>query len=181
MEILKELIREETYNYKCYDELKRIIKNNEEYKKIIETGYLEGKIKGFDDKMWTRIKEQNIRIINSFEDVFIEGMNIGNCTGTSLQLSCSFDGCYICGGELPILKGTLNCPDGSHTWISFKNKIIDTSLMLIIDEKYAREIMGYIEENRRNPMENKYYQARKEYTRDRNLRKKETTHNSKRM
>ncbi len=107
--------------------------------------------------------------INSFEDVFIDGANIGYCTVASKQLSYSLDKCYICGGILPILKGTKNSIDGSHTWITHNNEIIDTTLMLIINKEYERKL-GYIEQNKYDPNFDPIYLATKEFTNDDNLK-----------
>lgn len=170
MEIINRLIDEKRLNYKCFDELKRLLIQDEEFRKIIEEGYIEGEIYGFPEDLWEKINAQNIRRINSFEDVFRDGANIGYCTVASKQLSYSLDSCYLCGGVLPILKGTRNCEDGSHTWIrNSNNEIIDTTLMLVLSEKYARKI-GYIEENYYNPNFDPVYMAAKEFTLDQNLR-----------
>lgn len=170
MEIVSKLIDEKRMHYKCFDELKRLLSENEQFRRIVEQGYLEGEIYGFTEEMWEKIDSQNIRRINSFEDVFRDGANIGYCTVASKQLSYSFDSCYLCGGVLPILKGTTNCEDGSHTWIrNNNNEIIDTTLMLVLSEQYAKEI-GYIEENYYNPNLDPIYMTAKEFTRDQNLR-----------
>lgn len=170
MEILNKLIDEKRMHYKCFDELKRLLSENQQFREIVEKGYLEGEIYGFTEEMWKKINSQNIRRINSFEDVFRDGANIGYCTVASKQLSYSLDTCYLCGGVLPILRGTTNCEDGSHTWIrNSDNEIIDTTLMLILSEKYAKQI-GYIEENYYNPNLDPIYAAAKEFTRDLNLK-----------
>ena len=166
----KPLIDEERYDYKCFEELKRLL-NDEKYKEIIIKGYLDGKISGFDKEMWNKIHSQNIRRIDNFEDVFKDGMNIGYCTVCSKQLSYSFDNCYICGGVLPLLKGTTNSIDGSHTWIEKDGKIIDTTLMLIIDKSLSKEL-GYIEENRYNPNNDPIYRSAKDFATDINLKSK---------
>lgn len=150
MELLDLLIDIDKKEYKCYSELLKLLSQNQEFKNAIVQGVKEGKIRRFDEELWEKIRTQNIRAINNFEDVFIDGTNIGYCTVASKQLSYSLDDCYICGGVLPILKGTENCDDGSHTWILHNSEIIDTTLMLIIDKDYAEKI-GYIEENRYNP------------------------------
>lgn len=168
MEIINELIDEKRSHYKCFDELKRLLSSNSEFKKIIKEGYIDGEIYGFTDELWAKINTQNIRRINSFEDVFIDGANIGYCTVASKQLSYSLDNCYLCGGVLPILRGTKNCNDGSHTWIESNNEIIDTTLMLIISKRYTQKI-GYIEENRYNPNLDPIYRAAKEFTLDKNI------------
>lgn len=170
MNIIELLIDEDKFDYKCYDELKKLLKNNEEFKQKVITGYLNGMISGYNEELWKNIHSQNIRTVNSFEDVFVAGKNIGCCTGASRQLSYSFEDCYICGGTLPILKGTKNCEDGSHTWILHDHKIIDTTLMLIIDEEYAPQL-GYVEENRYNPNFDSVYTAAKEFAMDPGIKK----------
>lgn len=170
MDLMNLLIDDDKIDYKCYDLLKQKLKDDISFREIISEGLKSGKIRKFDESLWNKIKMQNIRRINSFEDVFVKGANIGYCTPTSLQLSYSLDSCEICGGILPILEGTNNSLDGSHTWISYKNEIIDTTLMLIIQKDYSNKL-GYIEENRRNPAIDPRYQATKEWTNDPNIRK----------
>jgi len=170
MEIFDLLTTENRKDYKCYLELKRLLIQNKDFKQTIIKGFQEGKIKGFTEELWNKINSQNIRTVDNFEDVFREGANIGYCTVASKQLSYSLDTCYICGGVLPILKGTFNCEDGSHTWILYNNEIIDTTLMLIIGKEYIEKI-GYIEENRYNPNLNPVYLAAKDYTNDKELKK----------
>ena len=114
---------------------------------------------------------QNIRKINSFEDVFIDGANIGYCTVAAKQLSYSLDDCYICGGTLPLLKNTKNCKDGSHTWILYNDEVIDTTLMLIISYDYI-ETIGYKEENWYNPNLDPIYLESKTFTRDISIKTK---------
>ncbi len=169
MDVYKYLINAKRYDYKCFDELKRLLKDDK-FKEVILKGIAENKITGFSDELWESIQKQNIRGIDSFESVFRDGANIGYCTVASKQLSYSLPYCFLCGGILPILKGTRNCPDGSHTWISYNKKIIDTTLMLIIDEDYSSNI-GYIEENRYDPSIDDIYVATKEFTNDSNLKR----------
>ena len=97
-------------------------------------------------------------------------LGIGYCTVASKQVSYSFNSCYICGGILPLLIGTRNCTDGSHTWIECDGKVIDTTLMLIMSKRYAN-MLGYIEENRYDPNLDPIYRATKEFTNDSNLKK----------
>lgn len=171
MNFLEMITSKDKLNYKCYNLLIDLVTNYEDFKNIIIDGIKTNMITGFSDDLWEKINSQNIRIINNFDDVFREGLNIGNCTKASKQLSYSFSSCYICGGTLPILVGTKNCKDGSHTWIEYEGKIIDTSLMLIIDKSFKNKI-GYKEENRYNPNIDKNYLAAKDFTLDKNLKKK---------
>lgn len=170
MKLLDFLVEEDKKEYKCYSELIRLLNENPDFRNIVISGLKEGKIRGFGEELWKKIRSQNIRRINSFEDVFIDGANIGYCTVASKQLSYSLEHCYLCGGILPILKGTKNCEDGSHTWILYKNEIIDTTLMLVITGEYIEKI-GYIEENRYDPNTDPIYLAAKYFTNDANIKK----------
>ena len=170
MDLEAELISEGTEDYKCYDILRTLLQDDKFYD-YVKNGLNNKKVFGFTADLWEDIRNQNVRTISSFEDVFREGANKGRCTVMSKQLSYSFDTCDICGGVLPILVGTVNCPDGSHTWISKDGYVIDTSLMLIIEENYSKEL-GYREENRYNPNENSFYRAAKDFTNDSNLKPK---------
>lgn len=149
------------------------------FKKIIESNLLNGKIRFFEVEEWNKIKSQNfvspVKEINEFEYLFILGYNIGNCVGTSRQLSYSYNNVDIVSGILPILKGTLNAEkEGGHCWLETPTSIIDTSLMLVIDKSIKDEI-GYIEEQRVTHLQlltSKNYQARKDFVNDINLRRK---------
>ena len=169
-ELLNVLILDEKKNYKCFDLLKELINNNPEFRETLIEGVKEGKIIGFDIDIWNKIYNQNIRFIDNFETVFEGGYNIGGCTTTAKQLSYSLDRCYICGGDLPLIAGTKNSPDGRHTWLEWKNYLIDTSLMLFIDKTFAPRF-GYIETNKNNPMLDPYYRVAKDYTNDPDLNK----------
>ena len=171
MELLDILIDENTKEYKCYDVLKKLLNENEEFRKIVTEGCISGKIRGFDEDLWNKIKMQNLRKPYTFETVFKEGANIGTCTVTAKQLSYSFPYCYLCGGILPLIKGTRNSEDGSHTWMLYKGEVYDTTLMLIMDEDYTKKI-GYIETRRDNPNMDPKYMSAKEFTNSSEFRKK---------
>ena len=172
-EIIKYISQPGTTNYKCYDTLKMLLNKNKEFKDLIIKGIKEGKITGFSDELWKKLNNQNLRSpgVKSFVDVFADGYNQGYCTVCAKQVSYSLDTCYLCGGLLPILKGTINCLEGNHTWIEYKNKIIDTTLMLVID-KGLKNQFGYIEENRYNPNNDPIYSATKEFTNDITIKKR---------
>ena len=171
MKVIDLFIDEDKKDYKCYSELTRLLDENQDFKEVVISGLIKGKIRGFDEKLWHEIRSQNIRRIHSFEDVFIDGANIGYCTVAAKQLSYSLDDCYICVGSLPLLKNTKNCKDGSHTWILYNNEVIDTTLMLIISHNYIEKI-GYLEENRYNPNLNPIYLEAKSFTRDTSTKRK---------
>ena len=169
MEMMDLLTTPETRKYKCYSLLEELLDKNEEFRNIICEGLIKGKVAGFDDNMWNAIRTQNNRSSVTFEYVFETGYNLGNCTGCSIQYSYSLPFPYICGGELPLLAGTPNSPDGRHTWLEHEGKIIDTTLMLVMEKDIAKKL-GYIEENRRDPNLEPRYRATKDFINDKSLR-----------
>ena len=169
-EILKLVIDEKRRDFKCFKMLKYYYETNPEFAAFIKEGILSGKVKGFSDYLWNKMASLNVRNPINFEEAFSEGYNIGNCTKFSRYLSYCFSYPYICGGTLPLIKGSKNSENGKHTWVSNGGKIYDTSLVLIMDEAYAKQRLHYNEENRYNPNASAVYSAGKEYATDRNLR-----------
>lgn len=172
MNYINQIINEDRKDYKCFSLLKKLLNENEEFKNIVKQGVELGKIKGFSEELWKEIYLTDVPKFNSFEDIFELGYNIGTCTTTSTFLSYALNYCEICGGTLPLIKGTNNSPDGRHTWILYQNNIIDTSLMLIIDEKYAKKL-NYITENQYNPAQDIHYYSARDFARN-NARRKES-------
>ena len=170
---IMDYIDNQNKNFKCYDTLKKLLLENEKFKEVITNGINENKIWGFSQELWEKLASQNLRSpkVKSFIDVFRDGANQGYCTVCAKQVSYSLETCYLCGGILPILKGTINCPEGNHTWIEYKDVIIDTTLMLVIDKEYKQKL-GYIEENRYNPNIDPIYNATKEFTNDELLKRR---------
>lgn len=163
---------------KAYDLYWRLYNKNTEFKKLIDEGMRNHTIRFFEDEEWDKIKAQNFISpdprMKEFIDMFLLGFNIGNCGGTSLQLSYSYDDVDRVTGILPFLKGTLNAPNGGHQWLETKTHIIDTSLMLVID-KSLKSKFGYKEEVRIPSYKlnsDPRYQSRKEFTNDRSIRRK---------
>ena len=163
---------------KAYDLFFEIYNNNPKFKKIIDEGLENKTIRFFDREEWDKVVSQNfsspIEEMKTFMDLFVLGYNIGNCVGTSRQLSYSYDDVDIVSGILPLLKGTLNAEkEGGHCWLETRYKIIDTTLMLIIDKKLKQEI-GYIEEQRITAYDlrmDRNYQNRKDWVNDKNLKR----------
>lgn len=169
MDILDNLIDKKYYKYKCFDLLKELMIVNKDFSEKVKEGFLLKKLSGFDEEIFEKIRNQNIRRINSFEDVFIQGYNEDYCTVCARQLSFSYNGCYLCGGVLDVLKDFRNGKDGSHTWLLYNGYIIDTTLMLVIEEEYSKKL-GYNEENRYNPSVDPIYNAAKDFATDQDLR-----------
>lgn len=169
--ILSSLIDEKRKSYKCFSMLKYYYDNDPEFAEFIRNGVLSGKVIGYDDELWNKMASLNVRDSINFEEAFGEGFNVGNCTKFSRYLSYCFSYPQICGGTLPLIKGSKNSPDGRHTWISFKGMIYDTSLMLIMEEVYAKKGLKYDEENRYNPNFSPSYSVAKDFATDRNFRR----------
>ncbi len=169
--ILSSLIDEKRKSYKCFSMLKYYYDNDPEFAEFIRNGVLSGKVIGYDDELWNKMASLNVRDSINFEEAFGEGFNVGNCTKFSRYLSYCFSYPQICGGTLPLIKGSKNSPDGRHTWISFKGMIYDTSLMLIMEEAYAKKGLKYDEENRYNPNFSPSYSVAKDFATDRNFRR----------
>lgn len=164
-------------NLKAFSLFNEIYKNNKEFNALITKYMAMGLVRFFNDEEWDKIKKQNfispIKEMKEFMDMFTLGYNIGNCVGTSRQLSYSYDNVDIVSGILPILKGTLNAEkEGGHCWLETSTQLIDTTLMLVIDKSLKADF-GYIEEQRltyRQLQKSQYYQTRKEFVNDINLR-----------
>ena len=112
--------------------------------------------------------------IKEFIDMFVLGYNIGNCVGTSRQLSYSYNNDSIVSGILPFLKGKKNSEkEGGHCWLETNKELIDTTLMLVMDKEVKKKL-GYLEEQRLTPTDlalSPRYQARKEFVNDISIKK----------
>lgn len=168
--MLDYVINEKYKDYKCYDLLKKLYNENPSFKKVVDDGISLGKVSGYSDELFDKLDSQNIRSkgLNSFLEVLKDGANLGYCTVCAKQVSYSFDSPYICGGTVDFLIGTINSIDGRHTWILNEGKVIDTTLMIIIDSSYINNF-GYHEENRYNPLLDPIYVSTKDFTNDTSL------------
>ncbi len=169
--ILSSLIDEKRKSYKCFSMLKYYYDTNPEFAEFIKNEVASGKIFGYDEKLWNKMAALNVRNPINFEEAFGEGFNEGNCTKFSKYLSFCFSYPQICGGTLPLIKGSKNSPDGRHTWMCYGGMIYDTSLMLIMDEAYAKKGLKYDEENRYDPNYDRSYSAAKEFANDKSIRR----------
>ncbi|MBP5684318.1 MAG: hypothetical protein J6X02_03580 [Bacilli bacterium] len=165
-------------DYGCYNILKDLLNNNDQFREIFVKGISDGTISFFSEELWNMIRQQNfippMNEIDDFIDFFKKGYNIGTCGWTTRQLSYSFDNISIVAGTLAKLKGTFNSEkEGGNFWLEDDKQIIDTSLMLIID-KSLKDTIGYSEEKRLEPYElarNQRYQERKYFTLDKSIKK----------
>lgn len=165
------LIPEDKSDYKCYELLKETIENDREFCKTILEGIRDKKIRPFDEELLEKLNIINIRgKAKDMDEVLFHGANIGACTSMALHLSFILTGCYRCSGLLPLIKGSLNSPNGEHTWLETINEIYDTSLMLIIDKSYKDKI-GYQEEAKMPYELMKFYYEKKDYALDSDLNK----------
>ena len=169
-EILKFLIDDDLIRFKCFDLLKQKLIEDSSFRDKIIQGIKNGMISKFPRDLFDKVCDQNIRAPFKPIQIFVDGANIGNCTVMSKMVSYSLNSCDICGGTLNVLENTKNSPDGRHTWISYKGNVIDTSLMILINEKMIKEL-GYTEENRYNPNRDNIYKAAKEYANDKSFKR----------
>lgn len=166
---LEEIFINDNYkNYKCYDILKELLKNKK-FRKILVTGIINDEVRPFNNNIWETIYKMNYRGCSNLEEAFMLGLNLGNCTNFSKEMGYIFKGSEICGGAVPLLVGTENCPNGNHTWMEYGGLIYDTSLMIIMTRKFAQKL-GYQEENRYPISETVGYEAKEKYANDRILK-----------
>lgn len=163
---------------KAFEQFWELYHTNKQFQNIIKKGMENGQIRFFDDREWEKIKNQNFVSpspeMKEFIDMFILGLNIGNCVGTSRQLSYSYNNASIVSGILPLLKGKKNSEkEGGHCWLETPKELIDTTLMLVMDKSLKKDL-GYIEEQRLTPYDlalSTRYQARKEFVNDKNIKR----------
>lgn len=162
---------------KAYDLFLELYRNNLQFKELVINGFITSSIRFFSEEEWQKITSQNyiapVNDISNFAEMFAKGYNIGDCVGISWQLSYSYDDVDIVAGIMDYLKGTKNSLNGGHRWLETKDYIIDTSLMLVIN-KELKEKFGYHEEQRltaSNLKKMPYYQIRKEFVNDNNLKR----------
>ena len=166
-------------NYsKAFEQFWELYNTNEQFQTIIKEGMENGQIRFFDEREWDKIKKQNFvspdAKMKEFIDMFVLGYNIGNCVGTSRQLSYSYNNVSIVSGILPFLKGKKNSEkEGGHCWLETNKELIDTTLMLVMDKEVKKKL-GYLEEQRLTPTDlalSPRYQARKEFVNDISIKK----------
>lgn len=166
-------------NYsKAFEQFWELYNTNEQFQTIIKEGMENGQIRFFDEREWDKIKKQNFvspdAKMKEFIDMFVLGYNIGNCVGTSRQLSYSYNNVSIVSGILPFLKGKKNSEkEGGHCWLETNKEVIDTTLMLVMDKEVKKKL-GYIEEQRLTSTDlalSPRYQARKEFVNDISIKK----------
>lgn len=159
-------------NIKGFGLLKELYQTNQEFRAVLDKGIQLGHIRFFGKEEFEKMRHQNYISptldVNTLEDMYIMGYNIGDCKGMSFQLSYSYNDVDIVTGINHFLKETKNSLQGGHLWLETKTDIIDTSLMLIIDINYKKE-MGYQEDYRITASDlrkSQMYQSRKEWTND---------------
>ena len=153
---------------KCYDILREKLEHDN-FKKIVIKGEKTADIKGIPAIIFDHLEQ--CMGSKKFNEFFNEGHNLGNCTGTSEIISYILQGeNFICGGILPLIRGTKNSPDGSHTWIEYGDYIIDPTLMLMISSRFKR-ILGYIQTSKLESDKSQILNARKEFFNDKSIKR----------
>lgn len=131
-------------HYGCFDELERLLEENEEFRNIIAEGIQAGKVCGFPEKLWVEINDlvYDEGSYTNFETTFLNGANIGDCVKHSIALSFCFPYANYCYQRLPLLKGTRNSTHGDHYFIEYMGNYYDTTLMIVINANFASRL-GY--------------------------------------
>lgn len=125
-----------------------LLKSNPEFSIKLEEGYSSGLVRDFGDEEYDIIKSlSDIVIPGDFYSGFISGYNVGRCGFFAKTLSYAYPDSEIVSGYLPILKNSPGSIDGEHGWMETDDKIYDTTLLLVIDKKYASNL-GYMEKFR---------------------------------
>lgn len=136
--IISNLISPGYEKFKCYDLLINLYNTNTSFKNVIDEGYSKGFIKPFSYLTWDFITNYN----NDFVGAFEKGLNIGSCFSFANMLSYSYDRAYFCSGFNKYLVGTKNSKNGEHHFINNGGIVIDTSLMIEVDDCYLGQL-GY--------------------------------------
>lgn len=138
------LVVGERMNYRCFDELERLLEENEEFRNIIAEGIQTGKICGFPEELWAKMKELVYYegSYNDFERTFLNGANIGDCAKHAETLSYCFPYADYCYQKLPLLRGTRNSKEGDHYFMEYMGNYYDTTLMLVMNARFAK-LLGY--------------------------------------
>jgi hypothetical protein len=148
-EIYKEIINDN--EFRGYDLLNYLLTKDSNFKEVITSGLRTGFIRKFNDDEWEKIIKVSyipeVRCINSFFEMFKEGLNIGNACGTSKYLGKEYSSVDIVCGSLPVLNDVIVSDNMDHWWLETDDSIIDPSLLLIIHPLY-RDKLGYVESDR---------------------------------
>ena len=78
-------------------------------------------------------------------EIYKQGFNIGHCGLTSRYIARKYSQATLYYGKARLLIGTRNSPNGEHAWVTIKNYLIDTTLMICIPLDIS-ESLGYIPE-----------------------------------
>jgi len=78
-------------------------------------------------------------MIETMEEVYEYGLNIGSCGLTSRYFAINYPDAQMHIGKCKILIGTKNAPNGEHAWITREDYIIDSTLMLKIPLSEAEQ------------------------------------------
>ena len=161
----------ERKNFKSTQLMRTLLKENQAFKETIIEGIKSGNVEKWPEELWTKLDNQNLR--ESYEkmsDAFEDGHNLGRCLVYSYYVSYSMPlECLIGSGTVSYLKGTVNSPEGKHTWLECKNVIYDTTFMICIHKNFVKKL-GYVESFKTNPNKNSEYSAAKDFANDPFLR-----------
>lgn len=78
-------------------------------------------------------------------EIYKYGFNIGHCGLTSRYIAIKYSDATLHYGKARLLIGTDSSPEGEHAWITIKNFLIDSTLMICVPLDVSQSL-GYISE-----------------------------------
>lgn len=170
IENILEILYGKRKDYKGTQIMRELITKNETFRELIIEGIKTGNIYSWSEELWEKLDKQNfMENYEKISDAFSCGHNLGRCLTYSKYVSYSFPlGCKIASGIVEFLKGTINSPEGKHTWIENDGKIYDTTFMIVINLPYVKKLK-YKHQFISDPNKDKYYSVEKEFANDTNL------------
>lgn len=163
---------------KGYNLVNALNSKNKRFNQILKIGITAGKVNYFGKEEWNLIKSikcpDKSDYLESFYEVFQNGLNIRNSGRTILDFSYLFDDFDIITGDNCYLSNTYGYKIHEHTWLELDNKIYDTTLLLVIDIS-LKDLFGYVSINNYSSAElqtSKIYQVNKRFARGRLLKKR---------
>ena len=167
IENILEILYGDRKDYKSTQLMRELLEKDEKFKDLIVEGIKSGNIYSWSEELWTKLDNQNFREKYSLvSDAFKDGHNLGRCLVYSEYVSYSIPlGCFIASGTVDYLKGTVNSPEGKHTWIEYENVIYDTTFMMCIKKAFLKKL-NYNEDFKTNPNKNPMYSSAKDFAND---------------
>lgn len=167
IENMLEILYGKRKDYKGTQIMRKLLTTNDTFRETVVEGIKTGNIYAWPEELWKKLDKQNFREkYNQMSDAFEDGHNLGRCLVYSTYVSYSFHSdCFIASGIVEYLKGTVNSPEGKHTWIEHDRIIYDTTFMMCINKNFLKKLK-YKENYKTDPNKNSTYIAGKDFATD---------------